>query len=85
MITARKNGHNQNEELALRIYNPHRFWENLRSQNEASLLKYLNKSTKIPVPKVLSHSSDRSTSLLGCEYLLMNRIPGVLLDDITKE
>ena len=85
MITARKKDHDTNEELVLRIYNPHRFWGNLRSQNEVSLLKYLNKSTKIPVPKVLSHSSNRSTSLLGCEYLLMNRIPGVLLDDITDK
>ena len=35
----------------------------------------------IPMPKMLSSSSDPDTSPLGCEYLLMEKVDGILLED----
>ena len=71
----------QRQELVLRINNPHKFWRHRRNTNEVAILAYLNEQSShiVPVPRLLSHSSDSQTSILGCEYMLMNKVPGQTL------
>lgn len=70
------------ESFVLRICNPHKFWERGRCESEVAVLKYVKEHTAIPVPKIHSYSFDKSTSLLGCEYILMDRVPGVILGSL---
>ena len=72
-------------ELVLRISNPHKFWKNRRCRNEVGFMKYLNQNTKIPVPKILSFSFNPQTSLIGCEYILMEKISGENLYDLVTK
>ena len=62
------------KQLILRIKNPHEFWTSKRCENEVTIMRhikaYANQSL-IPVPLILSHSFDAKTSLLKCEYILM--------------
>ncbi|KAH7389999.1 kinase-like domain-containing protein [Pyrenochaeta sp. MPI-SDFR-AT-0127] len=46
--------------------------------SEVAVLQYLRMHTQIPVPRVLSWSSDGSNSV-GAEYIIMERAPGVQL------
>lgn len=73
------------QELILRIFNPHKFLEKRRCQNEVAIMSHLKKFTSIPVPMIYSFSYDKSESVLGCEFILMERVPGVPLGDITME
>lgn len=81
----RKSGNSEKserEQFVLRVYNPHSFWEKGRSENEIAALKYVKENTRIPVPKIISYSVDKSTSFLGCQYILMERVPGVILREL---
>lgn len=70
------------KELILRINNPHLFWKKRRNQNEVSIMKYIKQNTIIPVPEILSYSNDPLKSILGCEYILMEKVPGIILSNI---
>lgn len=72
------------EQLILRICNPHKFWANGRNENEIAMLKYLGEHTSIPVPRILSYSIEKSISLIGCQYILMEKMPGILLSILHK-
>ncbi|BCS09290.1 phosphotransferase enzyme family protein [Aspergillus luchuensis IFO 4308] len=50
----------------------------LTTASEVGVLKYLRRNTTIPVPRVLSWSSDRGGSV-GAEYIVMEKASGVPL------
>lgn len=68
--------------MILRIANPHKFWERGRTENEVAVLKYVAKNTSIPVPRVWSYSIDKAISFIGCQYILMDKLPGVTLNEL---
>jgi hypothetical protein len=72
-------------ELMLRLTEQHPFFTNKKTANEVAVINYLKQNTKIPVPIVLSHSNSKETSLIGCEYILMNKVKGKLLGDLIDE
>lgn len=49
--------------------------------NEVATLDYVKRHTKLPVPTVIAHDSS-SNNVLGFEWILMEKIPGVPLSDI---
>ena len=49
--------------------------------NEVATLDYVKRHTKIPVPTVIAYDSS-SNNVLGFEWILMEKIPGVPLSDI---
>ena len=66
-------------QLILRIAGDH--VPSIKTGNEVATLKWLRANTSIPVPEVVAY--DMTTSnVLGCEYLLTNRCPGVAICDI---
>jgi hypothetical protein len=42
------------------------------------MIRFIGEHTTIPVPRVISWSSD--TNLIGYEYILMERAPGMMLE-----
>lgn len=78
-----KNNSSETKQLILRINNPHLFWKKRRNRNEVNIMKYIKQNTNIPVPLILSYSYDPLTSILGCEYILMEKVPGEILSNIT--
>ncbi|KAJ5360863.1 Aminoglycoside phosphotransferase [Penicillium concentricum] len=53
----------------------------LITECEVSVLEFLRKHTSIPVPRVLSWSSDRSNAV-GAEYIIMEKASGVQLSEV---
>lgn len=80
-LDVQRQGTEQRDQMILRVVNPHKFWEHGRNENEVAVLKYLAKNTSIPVPKIWSYCIDKSISLIGCQYILMDRMPGVTLSE----
>lgn len=70
------------QEFILKISNPHRYWKKSRTKNEAVTMQYLFQNTTIPVPKILDYSCDSQTSILSCEYILMQKISGKTLETV---
>jgi aminoglycoside phosphotransferase (APT) family kinase protein len=75
---------NSQKQLILRILDPHPFFKRKKTTNEVSIINYLKDNTNIPVPSVISFSKNKSTSLIGCEYILINRIKGKFLGEEFK-
>lgn len=67
-------------ELILKICNPHIYWKEYRTKNEVYAMQYLLEHTTIPIPKIIDYSMDMKTSLLSCEYILMEKIVGKTLE-----
>ena len=55
-----------------------------KTSGEVATLSYLREHTSIPVPRVISHSST-SDNEVGCEWILMEKIPGVALADVWRD
>lgn len=76
-------------ELILRVTNPRSEWAHLMQRNEVNALDLIHRwnmickdETKhISVPVVLSYSDNAETSLLGCEYSLVTKMPGTNAED----
>ena len=51
---------------------------------EVATLSYLQEHTSIPVPRIIAHSST-SDNEVGCEWILMEKIPGVALADVWRD
>ena len=64
----------KDEELVLKVENIN--WENEKTVNEVLTLKYIDKYTSIPVPKVLAFENVIHHSTLDREYILMTRMRG---------
>lgn len=60
-------------ELILRISGNH--ISRIKTENEASVLSWLDKNTMIPVPRVVAYDSSTDNPL-GHEFILMTREPG---------
>lgn len=61
-------------QLILKIGNP--IWKAAKTLNEVAALKFLRAHTNVPVPDVLAFQADAEASLIGYEYILMNRVKG---------
>lgn len=85
MITARKQCEEEEKEvhLVLRLYNPNKLWTKGRCQNEVAIMSYLKKHSNLPVPTIHSYSYEKSKNILRCEYILMDRLPGIPLSELT--
>lgn len=66
-------------ELILRVSGNH--ISRIKTENEASVLSWLNKNTSISVPRVVAYDSSTDNPL-GHEYILMTREPGESLADV---
>ena len=55
-----------------------------KTASEVATLSYLLKHTSIPVPRIFAHSST-SDNELGCEWTLMEKVPGVPLADVWSD
>ena len=69
-------------ELVLRLNNPHPFWLGKRNRTEIGIMNYIKKNSKIPVATIYSYSSDPNTSIIGCDYILMEKLPGEVLENL---
>lgn len=76
---------NAEKQLILRITDPHPFFKRKKTTNEIAIIKYLKDNTTIPVPSVLSFSKNTQTSLIGCEYILINKCKGKYLQEEFKK
>ena len=52
-----------------------------KTASEVATLSYLRENTSIPVPRVIAHSPTAENEL-GCEWILMENIPGIALADV---
>ena len=52
-----------------------------KTASEVATLSYIREHTSIPVPRVIASSSTAENEL-GCEWILMERLPGVALTDV---
>jgi aminoglycoside phosphotransferase (APT) family kinase protein len=71
-------------EFILKISNPHRYWKEYRTKNEVYTMQYLIEHTTIPIPKIIDYSNDAKTSILSCEYILMEKIQGNTLESVIE-
>ena len=55
-----------------------------KTASEVATLSYIREHTSIPVPRVIAHSFTAENEL-GCEWILMERVPGVALTSIWSD
>ena len=55
-----------------------------KTAGEFATLSYLQEYTAIPVPRIIAHSST-SDNDVGCEWILMEKVPGVSLADVWRD
>ena len=55
-----------------------------KTASEVATLSYIQEHTSIPVPRVIASSSTTENEL-GCEWILMERVPGVALTDVWSD
>jgi serine/threonine protein kinase len=72
-------------EFILKISNPHCYWKEHRTKNEVYTMQYFIEHTTIPVSKIIDYSIDSKTSILSCEYILMDKIHGNTLESIIQK
>ena len=72
-------------EFILKVCNPHCYWTKYRTKNEVYAMKYLFEHTNIPIPKILDYSDDVNTSVLSCEYILMEKINEPTLESVIDQ
>lgn len=52
-----------------------------KTASEVATLSYIREHTSVPVPRVIAYNSIAENEL-GCEWILMERVPGVALTDV---
>lgn len=67
-----------NEKFVLKVENTN--WKNEKTMNEVQTLKFIDRLTSIPVPKVVAYENVIHSSLIGYEYILMTLMPGIPLN-----
>lgn len=55
-----------------------------KTASEVATLSYIQEHTSVPVPRVIAYSSTAENEL-GCEWILMERIPGIALADVWSD
>ena len=73
------------ETLVLKLCNPLSIWAKYKTANEVSTMKFVKSNTTIPVPAIISYSTNKDTSLINCEYILMEYVNGKLLHEIINK
>jgi len=66
----------QPQELILRVQNTHSWRRRRVTENEVAVMRWVSLHDVPLVPQVLAFSADASTSPLGCEFILMEKIQG---------
>lgn len=66
-------------DLILRVSGDH--IPRIKTENEAAILSWVRKNTKIPVPEVIYHDASTANPL-GREFIILSRVPGVVISDI---
>uniref|UniRef100_A0A0G4HWZ6 Aminoglycoside phosphotransferase domain-containing protein n=1 Tax=Chromera velia CCMP2878 TaxID=1169474 RepID=A0A0G4HWZ6_9ALVE len=72
----------KDQKLFLQVTNPHSGRAGRNTRNKVGAMLWLRQHDVPLVPAVVSWSADPLTSPLGCEYVLMERIPGVPLHQV---
>ena len=54
-----------------------------KTASEAATLSYIREHTSVPVPRVIAYSSAENE--LGCEWILMEKVPGVALANVWSD
>ncbi|KAJ5809567.1 uncharacterized protein N7503_001785 [Penicillium pulvis] len=54
-----------------------------KAMSEVSTMDWISRTTKIPVPKVISYQTSRDNQI-GLEWILMTKLPGKPLGDVWK-
>lgn len=67
------------EDMILRVAGSH--VPKLKTENEVTVIKWLQANTTIPVPCVVRYDSTIANPL-GCEYILQEKVPGQSLDKV---
>lgn len=67
------------QECIIKISNP--IWKSDKTLNEVTALKFLKANTGLPVPAVLTYECNREKSPIGCEFIIMPRLPGKPLNN----
>lgn len=67
------------EDLILRVAGSH--VPKRKTENEATVIKWIQANTTIPVPSVVRYDSTTANPL-GCEYTLQLKLPGKSLDQV---
>ncbi|KAF9651927.1 hypothetical protein BDM02DRAFT_3202718 [Thelephora ganbajun] len=55
-----------------------------KTASEVATLSYIREHTSVPIPRVIAHSSTTENEL-GCEWILMERVPGVALETVWSD
>ena len=66
-------------DLILRVSGDH--IPRIKTENEAAILSWVRKNTKIPVPEVIYHDAS-TVNPLGREFIILSRAPGIVISDI---
>ncbi|CAK8998289.1 unnamed protein product [Durusdinium trenchii] len=84
IVTARAHGTADvtNVELVLRILNCHAWRKGRNGQSEVATLKLLEAHAMPCTPRVIDFAVDAATSPLKCEFILMEKLPGIQLRKI---
>ncbi|PWY76013.1 phosphotransferase enzyme family protein [Aspergillus sclerotioniger CBS 115572] len=69
-------------EFIAKFPNPNAGRPHLTTASEVATMDFLGNALNIPVPRVYAWSSRASQSPLGAEYILMEKLPGVVLTDV---
>eukprot|EP00040_Diaphanoeca_grandis_P002568 m.22147 g.22147 ORF g.22147 m.22147 type:complete len:506 (-) comp13701_c0_seq1:40-1557(-) len=69
-------------QLILRIGNTHTWGTRRKTENEVAVLQWLAQHNVQLIPTIVAFSADASVSVLGCEFILMTKIPGVKLESV---
>ena len=76
-VTAKKD--RNHVELVLRILNCHAWRRGRNGQSEVATLKWLEMHSMPLTPRVIDFAVDAASSPLGCEFILMEKLPGIQL------
>ena len=72
-------------ELILRISNTHAWRRGRMTDNEVASMRWAAAHGVPLVPRVLAFSANAASSPLGCEYILMEKLPGAPLQAVLEE
>lgn len=62
-----------------------RFWNRWKTEREVATILFISKTTSnIPVPVIHGFCSDKLKSEIDCEYILMEKLVGIPLEDMWK-
>ncbi|KAF1986345.1 hypothetical protein K402DRAFT_412733 [Aulographum hederae CBS 113979] len=69
-------------QVVARIPNPNAGQEHYTVASEVATMDYVRDRLEIPVPRVLAYNTCASTNLVGAEYIIMEKCPGIELGRI---